>query len=144
MLAGVSFVVLFALAVSAQEPAPRRPQKGDTVIAVGCMKGSALEAQETRLATAAADDDSARIEAPITYRLTGDKELLKQLKAAHSSHLEEITGVLKSRLPDERGRGKQLGRTGIYVGLGTPNASQPPALPVLEITSFKHLATDCR
>lgn len=115
------------------------PKKGDTVVAVGCARGGTLESQETRLA----EEDTVSVDWPIIYRLTGDKELLKQLKSDHSKHLEEITGVLKSRLPDDKGRGRPIGNTRIFIGVGPGNASQQQALPVLEVKSVKHVAPNC-
>jgi len=144
-----------AAATSAREAAPqdtppakstKPPGKGDTIIVTGCVRGSALESHETRAA-----DSTGLIESAITFRMTGKKDLLKQLRTDHSSHLEEVTGVLKSVLPGENTmRGKQIGRTRIVIGAAPAGRSGPGemhttnvAVPVIEVQSTRHIAARC-
>jgi hypothetical protein len=117
-----------------------KPKKGDTVVARGCVGGGVLEALD--LVT---KDGKKREVAALTFRLTGDKKLLKSLKEDHSDHSDTITGVLKTDLPDERKSvGTRIGNTSIGIGMVNPNASTQRALPVLEVTEFEHTDIRCR
>ena len=89
----------------------------------------------------------------VTYRLTGDKKALKQMKQDHDGHVDIVTGILKSDLPQQNTpQGKRVGNTRITVGAGRsrrtirplPNiclhcnsrSSSTPALPAAdELTS---------
>ena len=117
-----------------------RPRKGDTVVARGCLGGGVLETLD--LATT---DGKAREVAALTFRLTGDKKLLKTLKEEHTDHSDTITGVLKTDLPDEKKSvGGRIGNTSIGIGMVNPNASTQRALPVLEVKEFEHTDIKCR
>lgn len=138
-------MVLPAQAPPQQDPSQPRekpPQEGDAVIVKGCVKGSVLESHETRKA-----DDTGMTSASIDYRMTGKKDVVKAVRSGHDGHLEEITGVLKSRLPDDNVmKGKQIGKTRIFIG-GDPRSSgiesRTPHLPVLEVKSSRHLGDRC-
>lgn len=117
-----------------------RPKKGDVVVARGCLGGGVLETLDV-----ASEDGSKRHVAALSFRLTGDKKLLKILKDEHASHSDTITGVLKTDLPDERRKlGTRIGNTRIGVGMVNPNASTQRALPVLEVKEFEHSDVRCR
>lgn len=147
LVAIVSTLLLLAGAQDTPEPrkASKPPEKNDAVIVKGCVKGPVFESDETRKA-----DDTGSLEKAISYRMSGDKDLLEELRDEHANHTEQITGVLKSELPDENlGRGRQLGKTGIYIGGGLPRSgiggiqSMTPYLPVLEVKSTEHLSNHC-
>ena len=131
---------------TAQEPSPGGggPKKGDEVIAKGCLVGPTLQSTET-----VTTDDLGRASAPYTYQLKGDKKLLKQLRDEHDGRLVEVTGVLKSALPQDTAvRGKKIGKTSVTFGISTPSAQagapdRGPSLPVLEVKSFDGLGTRC-
>jgi hypothetical protein len=140
-------VLLFALVGIIQQDPPKenKPSKrGDVVVAKGCVKGGVLETSEL----SAAGDDGTGVSESITFRLTGEKELLQQLKKEHDGHADTITGELKTDLPTNREtRGKKIGNTGITVGVGGSRGmlqAPPPPMPVLKVTSFEHTGVTCR
>jgi len=117
-----------------------RPRKGDTVVARGCLGGGVRETLDRKTT-----DGKAREVAALTFRLTGDKKLLKTLKEEHTDHSDSITGVLKTDLPDEKKAiGTRIGNTSIGIGIANPNASTQRALPVLEVKAFEHTDIKCR
>jgi hypothetical protein len=121
------------------------PAKGDQVIARGCLSGTMLSASETRKAKG-----SGKLDRGVTYRLTGPRGTLRSLRNEHDGEIVEVTGVLKSDLPDEAGagRGKQIGKSGIFVGMGGPPRGNSPGdmvqyYPVLEVKSFERATGRC-
>lgn len=137
-----------APALLAQKPPDaedKAPAKGDHVIARGCLTGTMLSASETRQAKG-----SGKLDRGVTYRLTGPRGTLRSLRNEHDGEIVEVTGVLKSDLPDETraGRGKEIGRSGIFVGMGGPPRGNSPGdmvqyYPVLEVTSFERATGRC-
>ena len=127
------------VAVSAgSQGAPRDDvqQKSDLVTVRGCLNGRTLVALYGTGSTN-----------PQRYELTGDREMMKTLKA-HSSHVEEVTGTLKSR--DAKGATriteKQSGKNRVYVGIGEAkhsDAPSPAAGPIIAVRSMKHLNDYC-
>jgi hypothetical protein len=143
-----TFLVAASVATFAQDRSdkPTTPKKGDTVVVKGCLQGPVLTSTET-----AALDETLMTASALTYQLKGDKNLLRQLREQHDGQLVEVTGVLKSHLPQpDARRGKQVGKTRIIVGGGTssmdrmttPGIDQPQ--PVLEVKSFEGKSIDCR
>lgn len=138
-------VGLPAIGLSQESPKNRQPAKGDTVTVKGCLDGTALQSTET-----VTTDATGTVAGPLTYRLKGDKKLLRQLRDEHDGHLVEVVGILASTLPqDDAIRGKKVGKTKIVVGVGTPSAQRGGAdvsssIPVLEIKSFESQGTRCR
>lgn len=95
-----------APAVFAQKPPDaedKAPAKGDQVIARGCLSGTMLSASETRQAKGAGKLDGA-----MTYRLTGPRGTLRSLRHEHDGEIVEVTGVLRSDLPDDARAGRCL------------------------------------
>jgi hypothetical protein len=129
-------------AAQEKKPATDIPDKGDRVIVRGCLSGAVLEASETKVA-----DATGHLAAAVTFRLTGDKGLLKRMRKDHNGKVVEITGILKSNLPQgDARRGKTIGNTRIVVGVGTPHSRQPegpPSLPVLEVKSYEAMPASC-
>ena len=139
-------ILLLLAAIAVQEKPPTKaPSKGDTIIVRGCLSGTALESTETRIVDAS--DPAGRRSSAVTFRLTGDKDLLKQMRKDHDKTIVEVTGVLKSNLPQDDGRHvAQVGKTRISVGVRTPQTSKPhdpPYRPNLEVKSYEGLATLC-
>lgn len=140
------FALVFAMVPVIQEsPAVKAPQKGDTVVVKGCLRGNSLESTETGVAGA----DAAMMTA-LVYRLTGDKTTLKRLRAEHDGRVVEVTGILKSKLPsaaDERGL--TIGRTRVRVGVGSPHTGAPAqgdvnrSIPVLEVKGYEGVPVQC-
>ena len=139
-------VALFATVGAAQQEKPetKLPEKGDTVIVKGCLHGTALESTETQRV-----DESGLLETSLTYRLTGKKDVLKQLRDEHNDTLVEVTGILKSNLPSSgESRGKQIGKSRVYIGIGAPQtgamAETNRSIPVLQVVSYEGNGVRCR
>jgi hypothetical protein len=124
-------------------PKPKTPSKGDNVIVRGCVRGSVIESTETRLA-----DDTGSAETALTYQLKGEKATLKTIRDTQQDQVVELTGVLKSEISEPVVRGKQIGKTRIFIGGSTPpdrgEISQHEQHPVLEVKSFKPTDIRCR
>ena len=124
-----------------EEKMNERPKRGDTVVVRGCLRGGVLQRAElTSPADRAADQ--------ITFRLTGDKKSLQEIKKEHDGHADIITGELRSDLqPGPETLGKKIGNTRIVIGAGPARPMMPqgpPAMPVLKVTSFEHTSVSCR
>lgn len=135
-----------ATALAAQDPeipVKKGPaKKGDTVVIHGCVSSALLDDMDAK----AIDTPTGLGGTAVTYRMTGDKKLLEQLKKEHNGHIETVTGVLKSD-PGSTPLGKQVGKTRITIGAGptaTSPAMQTPYYPVLEVKSFEHSGQTCR
>lgn len=119
------------------------PKKGDRIEVKGCLSGSALEAAGIR------DTDAiGTLAIGLTFRLTGDKKLLKQLRDEFGGKVVDVEGILKSDLPRENAGAGQLGRMRIAIGgpsaaPGSPEAEARRSFPVLEVKSFRGSATSC-
>ncbi|MCA1558922.1 MAG: hypothetical protein LC753_10810 [Acidobacteria bacterium] len=129
----------------------KTPQKGDVVIVKGCLSGLTLDSTETT-----SEKNDGVLEARIEYRLTGKKELLKKLKDEHQHKIIEVTGVLKSTLAGaDYGKGKQIGKTKIFIGGGhsgglgqggqpeRPHDRMNQIQPVLEVRSVEGVMSVC-
>jgi hypothetical protein len=124
------------------------PRKGDTIVVKGCLRGASVESAETMAVgeTGEAVEGSADQVPSLTYRLQGDKGLLRELKDKHDRQVVEVKGILRSEL--SRGApGTDVGRTRITVGVDPRMGRVPPgtdqALPVLEAKSFEASTVSC-
>jgi hypothetical protein len=127
-----------------EKPASREPKKGDTVLVRGCLDGTALISTEMKI-----EDSTDERATAFTFRLTGDKNLLKKFREAHNGKVVDVTGVLKSDLPKDGGPGVQIGNTRVRIGVGPPQPGSPieqttRSLPVLEVKSYEGGATICK
>jgi len=132
-----------AAAAQSDEARPRPTRKGDTLMVKGCLSGTSLQATET-----SATDSAAILAGGLMFRLTGDKDLLKDLRAKHDRRLVEVRGILKSDLPRQDVQSRNVGRVRIGVGAPSPAAGRPDAeakraLPVLEVKTFTGGDTFC-
>ena len=122
--------------------ADKPPRKGDRVVVKGCLSGPMLESTEMGRA-----DGTERLPTAVAFRLTGEKSLLKQMRKDENGKLVEITGVLKSELPQADARpGTQIGKTRIVVGMESPHTTQTrsgPPMPVLEVKAYEALVASC-
>ena len=81
------------------------PKKGDPVVLKGCLRGAALEATDV-----GAEDSSTPLLSGLTFRLTGKKDLLKEMKQKHDGRIVEVRGTLEvgppaaGRIRNERRR----------------------------------------
>ena len=139
-------VLALTLPLAAQQT-PRDPsglpKKGDPIVVKGCLRGGALEATDV-----GNDDESTALMTGLTFRLTGKKDLLKELKQRHESHLVEVRGTLKSDLQHQGGQGATVGRMRITIGTPQTGAAGPQAdskrsLPVVEVSAFEGTETSC-
>jgi len=146
LIVAVGAMLALAPAAQAQEPpaAGKSPEKGDEIRVKGCLMGPTLESVET-----VTTEELGKAAGPMTYQLRGDKDLLKQMRAKADGQQVEVSGILKSTLPqDDAIRSKKVGKTRITVGVGTPTAQPgvPPvqsALPVLEVKSYDATGSRC-
>jgi hypothetical protein len=129
----------------AQEPRDKEklPEKGDSVLVKGCLNGLILQATETTVV-----DATGRLAEPLSYQLKGDKALLKKMRESHDGHLVDVAGTLKSSLQGIHARGKQVGKTRVFIGMGPTadqrrQAEQGTEQPVLEVKSFEGYPTVC-
>ena len=129
----------------AQEPRDKEklPDKGDSVLVKGCLNGQILQSTETSVV-----DSTGILSEPLSYQLKGDKSLLKKMREKHDGHLVEVIGTLKSSLQGLQVRGKQMGKTRVYIGTGpTADPTRPTdrgqPQPVLEVKSYEGLPTTC-
>jgi hypothetical protein len=125
-----------------QEKAGTKPPKrGDKVTVRGCLSGGSLDSTEI---TSADEDDK---ETPpyyefVTFRLTGDKKVLKEVRMEHSGHVDLLHGTLGTDLPKP---GSRIGNSRVSIGIGRGMSPEPPPpLPVLKVSSFEHTSVTCR
>src|SRR5262249_50849425 len=114
-IAGVLAAVVLPTAgpLVAQKPegGASGPKKGDIVTIRGCVSWPLLvQAGFWKV------DITYQAATPYTYRLSGDKNLVKPLQKEHADTIVEVTGVLKSTAtPPPATRGKDYGKTKVYV-----------------------------
>ena len=130
-------------ALQKENPTSRGPRKGDTVVVRGCLTGQALEATDLSWA-----DATGLLSSGTTFRLTGDKSRLKQLRDEHDGKVVEVEGVLKSELPKESAATRTVGKVRITIGTpSTPATSREDearrSLPVLEVKSYEGGTVTC-
>ena len=139
-----SAAIAAALAIAAPTGAGqlRELKKGDKITVRGCLSGSALDSTDVK-----GPENTQPVLEPLTFRLTGDKNLLKDLRQKHNNRVVEVTGELKSDLsPGFQTR--TVGRVRIGIGQpdaapGRPQAESRRAVPVLELKSFEGGSTSC-
>ena len=114
------------------------PKKGDPVALKGCLRGGALEATDV-----GAEDSSTPLLSGLTFRLTGKKDLLKEMKQKHDGRLVEVRGTLKSDLQPQAGYGTNVGGMRITIGgptagpAGGREAETRKSLPVVDVSGFE-------
>src|SRR5688572_15389349 len=101
-------------AVQQEGTLSRAPKKGETIVVKGCLTGQALQATDL-----GSGEVRESLSSEMTFRLTGDKTLLKQLKAGHDGNVVEVQGVLKSELPKESTATRKVGK--MRITFGTPS-----------------------
>jgi hypothetical protein len=140
----IALIIACAAPLAAQDAASRLPKKGDTIIVRGCLRGSAVEHADLMVQDAEGDAKHNPQVHTLTYRLQGDKGVLKELKDKHDRMVVQVKGILRSEL-SRSGIGTDVGRTRITIGADPRNptrgAEQP--LPVLEAKSFEPTTVSC-
>lgn len=135
--------VLALVASQHKQPEPSSaPKRGDTIVVQGCVSGGTFVSSqaETR-------DSTGLYSGALTFRLSGDKKLIKQIKKEHDGHADVLTGVLKSDLNRHVPRGKVVGNTRITIGMGEPARPDTQAvqyMPVLQVKQIEHPGASCR
>jgi len=137
-------LLMCAVPLAAQSEKAKMPKKGDVITIKGCLRGSAVEsAQVVVIDDQEGDEHTADHIPTLTYRLQGEKSLLKDLKQKHDRMVVEIKGILRTEL--SRGAlGTDVGRTRITIGVDprTARGAEQP-LPVLEAKSFEGSTVSC-
>jgi len=117
------------------------PKKGDIVVVKGCFQGSALESSSI-----GKKDGDEHFTEPLRYRLTGDKDVLKAMKADHDAEVVMVTAELRTDLP-KGGPGARVGNSRIAIGVGGSRGmlgDAPPPVPVLKVSAFESTGISCR
>ena len=136
-------LVLAAIAMQ-YKPAERssEPRRGDTIVVRGCIAGGTILSSDTEVR-----DSTARYSGSVTYRLTGEKKALKNLKQEHDGHMDVITGILRSDLPHQNApRGTRIGNTRVTVGVSDQRGTDPNApqyMPALQVKQVEHTGSVC-
>jgi hypothetical protein len=140
LLAGMPFT----LALQQDRSGSTMPRKGDTITVRGCLRGGAVESTEVT-----SGETPVPLADNLTFRLDGDKNLLKDLKKKHDAHLVSATGVLKTDL-SQRGPDTMAKVGNVRIGIGAPSTNPASAeagnrrfIPVLDVKSFDGSATSC-
>jgi len=139
----VATAIAFAGAVAQEKTTGKIPQKGDTIVVKGCLRGSSLESTETSLA-----DSDGRMPTAHVFRLTGNKNTLKQMRKEFDGHVIDATGILKSTLLPSDETGRTFGNTRVRIGVpnpgtGTPNSEANRSIPVLEVKTYEGSTLKC-
>lgn len=121
----------------------RETRKGDALTVKGCLSGTSLAATET-----SASDAATLVAGGLTFRLTGKRALLGQLRDRHNRQIVEVRGILKSNLPRTGAEPRTLGGMRIGIGATSPMTGRPEGetrrvLPVLEVQGFDGGGTFC-
>ena len=129
----------------AQDNVQKPPRKGDAVIVRGCLRGSAVE--EADLLTDGKEGEPKRNDAVpvLTYRLQGDKSVVKELKDRYDRRIVQVKGILRSEL-SRNVPGTTVGRTRITIGADPRNptgGAEQQQMPVLEAVSFEGTTVNC-
>lgn len=141
LIALLLFALIPGLAQEQEKKPVGPPKKGDTVVVRGCYKGSALESTGI-----SRKDGEEHLTEPLRYRLTGDKEVLKTMKAEHDAEVVVVTAELRTDLP-KPGAAARVGNSRIAVGVGASRGMMPeppPPVPVLKVSSFESTGISCR
>ena len=81
----------------------------------------------------------------LTYRLQGDKKVLKELKDNHDRMVVQVKGILQIRAVSAVPMGTTVGRTRITMGSDprNPTRGAEDQLPVLDAKSFEATTVSC-
>ena len=138
-------LLLFALVLPgpAQEKSKgevKPPRRGDKVVVKGCIANATIDSNEVT----GADKESRYFEF-VTFRLTGDKQVLADIRKDHVGHADVLQAELRSELPKPGQTGMTIGNSRVTFGVGRGMApEQAPPLPVLKVSSIEHTGITCR
>jgi hypothetical protein len=116
------------------------PRSGDKVVVKGCLASATVDSNDVT----GRHEESRYLEF-ITFRLTGDKKVLQEIRKDHVGHADVLHGELRSDLPRPGQNGKIVGNSRVTFGVGRGMApEQAPPLPVLKVSSLDHTGITCR
>jgi hypothetical protein len=116
------------------------PQNGDLVVVKGCVANATIDSNEVT-----GEDKESRYFEFVTFRLSGDKKVLDEIRKEHVGHSDVLHGQLRSNLPKPGQAGKMVGNSRVTVGVGRGMLPEPaPPLPVLKVSSIDHTGINCR
>ena len=118
---------------------PKPPRRGDTVVVRGCIAGATADSSDV----SGTKDETHYFEF-VTFRLTGDKKVLQDIRKEHTGHADVLHGELRTDLP-KPGVGRTGGNSRVTFGVARGMApEQAPPLPVLKVASVEHTGITCR
>jgi hypothetical protein len=118
----------------------KAPQNGDLIVVKGCVANATIDSNEVTGA-----DKETRYFEFITFRLTGDKKVLEEIRKQHVGHSDVLHGELRSNLPKPGQAGKTVGNSRVTVGVGRGMLPEPaPPLPVVRVSSIDHTGINCK
>ena len=122
------------------------PRRGDDVLVRGCVSGGTIDSSEvTGVVKEGEDEKPSRYLEFVTFRLTGDKKVLQEIRAEHAGHADVLKGELRTDLPKAGGYSRTIGNSRIGIGVGRGMAPEPPPpLPVLKVSAIEHTGITCR
>ena len=138
-------LLLFALTLpgSVQERSTgeiKAPKRGDIVVVKGCVANATVDSNEV-----AGREKESRYFEFVTFRMTGDKKVLDEIRKEHAGHSDVLHGELRSDLPKTGQGGKIVGNSRVSIGVGRGMQPEPPPpLPVLKVSSIEHTGITCR
>jgi hypothetical protein len=140
----IVLLLISAVPLSAQDAPQKPPKKGDTISVRGCLRGNAVEQADLLIEDAEGDAKRNDSVPALTYRLQGDKSVLKELKDKHDRMVVQVKGILRSELSGS-GVGTTVGRTRITMGSDprNPTRGAEEQLPVLDAKSFEATTVSC-
>jgi len=116
------------------------PKRGDLVVVKGCVANATIDSNEVT-----GSEKESRYFEFVTFRLTGDKKVLDEVRKEHAGHSDVLHGELRSDLPKPGQAGKLVGNSRVSIGVGRGMQPEPsPPLPVLKVTSIDHTGITCR
>jgi hypothetical protein len=139
-----ALMLTLGVALAAQEERPV-PKDSVRVSIPGCSKGSAFVVTESP----EGERTSIEIKAGRRFRLTGQKELLNEIKA-REGYMIEVTGIIRRN--DLQGPGGiSLGGGRVRIGGGPPvagsgqdvNRAPQSANAILDVEGFRPLGEPC-
>ena len=141
--AAVVFVCSCAVTLVAQT-SQKPPKKGDAIIVRGCLRGSAVEQADLLIEDPEGDPKQNDQVPALTYRLQGEKSVLKELKDKHDRMVVQVKGILRSEL-SRSAMGTNVGNTHITIGSDprNPTRGADQQMPVLEAMSFEGTTVSC-
>jgi hypothetical protein len=110
----------------------------DVVTLEGCIRGGALAVVRGEQVGRTHDR---------TYRLSGPKELVGQLKSHHHGHSMRVTGRVRD-FDDPRATRRTVKKVGkvtvsAEASRGTSDRLGSHTIPILDVVSFEHLSDSC-